>query len=97
MKNNFWYRVGSFFGLLLRATVYGVGVYGIVTSIWNREIPYLPVILLLTFSAWSKTLAIYEGVAIIIRNFQPRQPSQAQSDKIATLINFQNKYGGSPN
>lgn len=96
MQKTFWYRFGAFIGLLLRTSVYSIGIYGIATSLWNREIPYVPVILLLVFSAWTKVLAIYEGVSFLVKNVQTRRDA-SEIQKINNLINFTNRYGGSPN
>ena len=93
----FWYRLGASIGILLRSAVYAAGIYGIAVSLWNREIPYLPVILLLTFSSWSKIMAIYDGVGHIISNMDKRKPNSTDVEKMVNLINFRNMYGGGPN
>lgn len=96
MQKTFWYRIGAFVGLLLRSSIYAIGIYGVVSSLWNREIPYLPIILLLTFSGWTKILAIYEGVSFLIKNSQTKKDA-SEIQKINNIINFTNRYGGSPN
>jgi len=96
-SSKFWYYFGVAVGLIFRVAVIAAVVYGIVTQVWNREIPYIPVILLLVFHAWSKTLMIFDGLRYMINNPQPARVDASEIEKIVRAVNFKNIRFGSPN
>ena len=97
-RGKFWYYVGSVVGIFLKVAIYAAGIYGLVTQIWNHEIPYLPIILMLTFHMWTRILVMYEAVGYLI-NSQKVVPKTdtAEIERIVNLVNFRNMYRGGPN
>lgn len=96
-SGKFWYYFGVTVGLIFRILVIAACAYGIVTQLWNREIPYIPVILLLTFHAWSKTLMIFEGLRYMLNNPMPARIDSSEIEKIVRAVTFKNIRFGSPN
>jgi len=94
---NFWYIVGSLTGSAMKGMIYGIVIYGIAVSLWNREIPYLPVILFFTFHAWAKIVGIYDGVGYLLKQPQKHSLDTNDVERIVNIVNYRNMYGGSPN
>lgn len=103
MSRDFWYKFGFFSAMALRLMMVLLALYGIVTEIWNRQIPYLPLTFLFVFLIWTKTLGIFEGVAYLINtqkapvtnnnyNFDSKDLEGA-----VNAIFYKNMYGGGPN
>ena len=94
---NFWYKVGSLTGIVLKGAIYGFVIYGIAFGIWNREFPYLPIILLFTFHTWAKVVGIYEAVGYLLKQPQKNAVDMNDIERIVNVVNYKNSYGRSPN
>jgi len=93
----FGYYVGMFVGIALKAAIYAAGAYGIVTQLWNHQIPYVPVILILVFHGWTKIIGMYEGMGYLINHPQVAKVDTSDVEKIISMVNFRNMYRGGPN
>lgn len=91
-----WYYFGAGTGITIRIAIYLIGIYGIVTQLWNREIPYLPIILLFSFHAWAKILVIYDAV-VFLANSPRSRVDQSEVERMVNAINYRNMYFGGPN
>lgn len=96
-RKSFWYYVGITVGTLLRVCVYGVGIVGTLWSLWNREIPYLPVMLMFLFNIWTRTIVIYEGIYFLANNPSRVKVDAGEIEKIINIVNYKNFRMGSPN
>lgn len=102
-RKKFWYRAGYITARLVIVAVYLLVAYGVVSGIYHREIPYLPLILLLSYFTLNRVIGIYEGLTFVLRNLkQPvvnnnYQISPDDLEKIVNLIMFKNMHGGGPN
>lgn len=98
-KERFWYVAGTVIGIILKLSIYIAGIYGTITMLINHEIPYLPVILMFVFHAWSRIIGTYELLVQFV-NYQLSMPKKLSDDEIntvANIISYRNMFGGGPN
>lgn len=96
-SGKFWYYVGAAVGTIIRFVIIAICIYGFVTQIWNREIPYIPIMLFLIYQIWSKTYVVYEAVMFLASNPPKETLSPSEIERLVALINFKNLHGGGPN
>lgn len=96
-NKNFWYYFGVATGAIFRGLIIGVSIVGFFWDLWNKEIPYLPVILFLVYQIWVKVFTVYEAVVYIAQNPAKDTLSPTEIEKLINLINFKNLNGGGPN
>ena len=103
MQEQFWYKFGMYSAVTLRVFLYALAIFGIVYQSWNREIPYGPLAFLFAFLAWSRTVGVYEGTLLLVKNMKApvvNQNLNFDSKDLEDAVNavmFKNMYGGSPN
>lgn len=96
MQENFWYKFGYYTAVTLKYLVYVAIIAGIVWQLWNREVPFESITLMLTYIIFRRVLEIYEGLIYVINN-QRSQVNASDIEKMVNMINFRNRYGTGPN
>ena len=93
----FWYYFGLICGSIFRGAIVAISILGFCWDVWNREIPYLPIILFLIYQVWVKIYVVYEAIIYIAQNPPKDTLSPTEIEKLINLINFKNLNGGGPN
>jgi hypothetical protein len=96
-NGKFWYYLGLICGGLFRGLIFALVVFGFVWNVWHRELPFLPVILFLTYQIWVKIYVVYEAVIYLAQNPPKDTLNPTEIEKLINLINFKNLNGGGPN
>ena len=96
-RSKFWYYFGRTFGSLIRILIFLISILGFFWDIWNKEIPYLPIILFLIYQIWVKVYVVYEAIIYIAKNPPKDTLTPSEIEKLINLINFKNLNGGGPN
>ena len=96
-SNRFWYHVGATTGTIFRILIILACIYGVVTSLWNKEIPYIPVMLFLVYQMWSRIFVIHQAVVFLVNRPVKDTLSPSEIENLISLVNFRNMYGGGPN
>jgi hypothetical protein len=94
---NIWYSLGLITGVVFKFFVVVVCSVGFAWNLWNKEIPYLPVILFLVYQIWGKIYVVYEAIVYIAQNPPKDTLTPSEIEKLINLINFKNLNGGGPN
>jgi len=96
-SGKFWYYFGLISGGVFRFFVLAMSILGFFWDVWNKQIPYLPIILFLVYQVWVKVYIVYEAVIYIAQNPPKDTLSPTEIERLINLINFKNLNGGGPN
>lgn len=87
--------MGAVLGFLFRIFVWMAFAWGVITSIINHEVPYLPVILLFTYYTFIGTIRINNYIRMGILSMQQvKANEESDVQRMAKLINMMNLYRG---
>jgi len=96
-KGKFWYYVGATVGTVMKFFIIAMAIFGFAYQVWNKEVPYLPIILFLVYQIWAKVFIIYEAVVFLASNPPKETLTPSEIEKLIGLVNFKNINGGGPN
>lgn len=98
MKKNFWYLFGYFTAVFIVTALYLLGIYGVVTSIMDRQIPFVPLIFILSLSTWRRVVQSQEFIKIItgssIIATLAQNSKSAQDQELDKIMKRVQKFGG---
>jgi 1,4-dihydroxy-2-naphthoate octaprenyltransferase len=93
----FGYLMGYILGTILIYGLYLFAMAAFIYDIWNRELPVMPVVLLIVISCWRKIIQIHTALGIDAQISKMRSMilSQLLVDSNKTVNNSTgNKFGG---
>ena len=94
---NIFYKVGYLTGYLLQILLYGGVAWGIFSGIKNHEFPYLPLILIFSYYAVKKSVAILEYVKSPIIFNDSESLNEEDVVNIINNVNYWYSRGAGPN
>jgi hypothetical protein len=94
----FFYKLGYYSVYVANALAYGIGTAGVVYYIYNRQLPFIPLIFLMVYSVWKKTFIIYHNSRVnSINNTITATIDTNDLEDVINAINYKNMYLGGPN
>jgi hypothetical protein len=93
-SKNIWYVVGYLSGSILIYGLYALAIFGFVTQILNKEIPYIPIILFATVLIATKCLQIYFLVVEIYYRVISNDLKNSYNKDLDNMIKKVIGYGG---